>query len=283
MKRIYGRIIVLAVLGLLAMGAAPAEAQRDYEPLFDKFNFRFEGSFVMTNTEIRFDSKEHGLGTTLSFEDDLGLDGRTMTPSLSFDWQVGRRHRLGIRWQEVGRNSTAQALTEIEWDGVTIPIDANIDLLYDYETYAMDYTYYPWIKERWAVGFGLGLRTLSILAAITVEGELVGQSGGADFTAPLPYINFEYRRMLGEHWRMKAGLGWLDLTIGDISGSQYIGRLAFEYITDRRWGFGAAINLSTINVDWDALAGGEDQVDLSGHVNFDINDFSLYVRIRFGS
>jgi hypothetical protein len=101
--------------------------------------------------------------------------------------------------------------------------------------------------------------------------------------APLPYINFEYRRLLGEHWRMKMGLGWLDVTIGDISGSQYIGRLAFEYITDKRWGFGAALNLSTVNVDWDVLAGGEDQADLSGHVNLDINDISLYVRIRFGS
>jgi hypothetical protein len=261
--------------------AVPAAAQGVYDPLFDRFNFKLEGSAVGLTSVIRLDSEGLGEGTELHFEDDLGLSGGEVIPSLSFEWQVGRRHRLGVRWQDIDRSSTAQALTEIHWGDEIIPIEANIGLAFDITTYAVDYTYYPWIKERWAGGFGIGFRVLDLTTVLVVEEIELDEQ--VSVSAPIPYINFEYRRMLGEHWRMKAGLGWLDLTIGDISGSQYIGRLAFEYITDRRWGFGAAINLSTINVDWDALAGGEDQVDLSGHVNLDINDFSLYVRIRFGS
>ena len=270
------RIVTIMTVLVLGSAAAPAFAQKGaYEPLFDKFNFRLEGSFVSTNTEIRFDSKEHGLGTTLSFEDDLGLDGTQMTPSLSFEWQVGRRHRLGIRWQEVGRDSSAQALTEIEWDGEIIPIDANIDLIYDYETYALDYTYYPWIKERWAAGFGVGLRTLSILAALTVEGEQVGESGGgADFTAPLPYINFEYRRMLSAKWRMRAGLGYFYLAIGNYSGWQGIARLSVEHNTFKNVGFGAALNASNVVAD-------ADSEDFFGRVEIGIDDISFFIRVRF--
>ena len=261
--------------------AVPAAAQGVYDPLFDRFNFKLEGSAVSLSTAIRLDSEYLGEGTVLHFEDDLGLGGEEIVPSVSFEWQLGRRHRLGVRWQDIDRSSTAQALTEIHWGDEIIPIEANIGLAFDITTYAVDYTYYPWIKERWAGGFGIGFRVLDITTVLAVdEIELEEQ---VNASAPLPYINFEYRRMLGEHWRMKAGLGWLDLTIGDISGSQYIGRLAFEYITDRRWGFGAALNLSTINVDWDALAGGEDEADLSGKVELGINDISLYVRIRFGS
>jgi len=261
--------------------AVPAAAQGVYDPLFDRFNFKLEGSAVSLSTAIRLDSEYLGEGTVLHFEDDLGLGGEEIVPSVSFEWQLGRRHRLGVRWQDIDRSSTAQALTEIHWGDEIIPIEANIGLAFDITTYAVDYTYYPWIKERWAGGFGIGFRVLDITTVLVVEEIELDER--VNVSAPIPYINFEYRRMLGEHWRMKAGLGWLDLTIGDISGSQYIGRLAFEYITDRRWGFGAALNLSTINVDWDALAGGEDQVDLAGHVNLDINDISLYVRIRFGS
>ncbi len=261
--------------------AVPAAAQGVYDPLFDRFNFKLEGSAVSLSTAIRLDSEYLGEGTVLHFEDDLGLGGEEIVPSVSFEWQLGRRHRLGVRWQDIDRSSTAQALTEIHWGDEIIPIEANIGLAFDITTYAIDYTYYPWIKERWAAGFGIGFRVLDITTVLVVEEIELDEK--VNVSAPIPYINFEYRRMLGEHWRMKAGLGWLDLTIGDISGSQYIGRLAFEYITDRRWGFGAALNLSTINVDWDALAGGEDQVDLAGHVNLDINDVSLYVRIRFGS
>ena len=265
-------IVTVLVLGL---AAAPALAQQaGFEPLFDKFNFRLEGSFVGTSTKIRFDSKEHGLGTTLSFEDDLGLDRTKMTPSLSFEWQVGRKHRLGIRWQEVGRNASSQTLTEIEWDGEIIPVDANIDLIYNYETYAVDYTYYPWIKERWAAGFGLGLRTLTILASLTVEGEEVGASGGADFTAPLPYINFEYRRMLSAKWRMKAGLGYFYLAIGDYSGWQGIVRLSFEHRTFKNVGFGAALNGSDVEADVASQ-------DFFGQVEIGINDISLFIRVRF--
>ena len=273
-------VAILTVILVVAI-AVPAAAQGVYDPLFDRFNFKLEGSAVGLKSVIRLDSEYLDEGTELHFEDDLGLSGGEVIPSLSFEWQVGRRHRLGVRWQDIDRSSTAQALTEIHWGDEIIPIEANIGLAFDITTYAVDYTYYPWIKERWAGGFGIGFRVLDITTVLVVEEIELDEQ--VSVSAPIPYIYFEYRRMLGEHWRMKAGLGWLDVTFGDISGSQYIGRLAFEYITDKRWGFGAAINLSTINVDWDALAGGEDQVDLSGHVNLDINDFSLYVRIRFGS
>jgi len=275
------RYVAILTLVFVFSIAVPAAAQGVYDPLFDRFNFKLEGSFVNLSTAIRLDSEFLGEGTSLTFEDDLGLSSGEVVPSLSFEWQVGRRHRLGVRWQDIDRSSTAQALTEIQWGDEIIPIEANIGLAFDITTYAVDYTYYPWIKERWAGGFGIGLRVLDITTVLEVEEIELDEQ--VNVSAPIPYINFEYRRILGEHWRMKAGLGWLDVTIGDISGSQYIGRLAFEYITDSRWGFGAAVNLSTINVDWDALAGGEDQVDLAGHVNLDINDISLYVRIRFGS
>jgi hypothetical protein len=276
MRRITATLIAIFVVAV----AVPVDAQGVSEPLFDRFNFKLEGSFVKLSTEIRLDSEYAGEGTSLKFEEDLGLSEGAVVPTLSFEWQVGRRHRLGVRWQDIDRSSTAQTLTEIQWGDEVIPIEANIGLAFDITTLAVDYTYYPWIKERWAGGFGLGFRVLDITTVLTVEEIELDEK--VNVSAPLPYINFEYRRMLGEHWRMKAGLGWLAVSIGDIDGSQYIGRLAFEYITDRLWGFGAAVNLSTVDVDWDDLAGGDDEGYNSGYVNLGINDFSLYVRIRFG-
>lgn len=276
MRRFAAILIVVLVVSI----AVPAAAQGLYEPLFDRFNFKLEGSFVNLKTAIRLDSETLGKGTTLHFEDDLGLGDSEVVPSLSFEWQVGRRHRLAARWQDIDRSSSAQVLTEIQWGDETIPIDANIGIAFDITTYAVDYTYYPWIKERWAGGFGLGFRILDITAVLRVDEIELDQDVNA--SAPLPYVNFEYRRKLSEKWRLKAGLGWLAITIGDISGSQYIGRLAFEYQTRKRWGFGAAVNLSTIDVDWEGLEREDGGNELSGHIDFDINDISLYVRIRFG-
>ncbi len=273
------RFISSTAFFLLALSAAPAAAQGVYEPLFDTFNFKFEASWVSTSTLIRLDSENLGEGTTLSFEDDLGLPDKESVPSLSFEWQVGRRHRLGVRWQDVNRDSTAQVLEEIIWGGEIIPIDAEVTLGFDIRTLSVDYTYYPWVKERWAGGFGLGFRIMSLKTALAVDDtELEAQIKG---TAPLPYVNFEYRRIFGERWRVKAQVGWLEVRVGDVKGGQYIGRLAGEYITGKRWGFGAALNYSEVSVDWDDVDKGPEADQLNAKIDLDINDISLYVRIRF--
>jgi hypothetical protein len=264
---------------LLVSAALPATAQGVHEPLFDTFNFKFEASWVNTSTLIRLDSENLGEGTTLSFEDDLGLPDKEAVPSLSFEWQAGRRHRLGVRWQDINRDSSTQVLEQIEWGGEIIPVEADITLGFDIRTLALDYTYYPWIKERWAGGFGIGFRVMELKTTLAVENiELEEQIDG---TAPLPYINFEYRRMFGERWRVKAALGWLEVRIGDIKGGQYIGRLAGEYITGKRWGFGAAVNISEVDVDWQNIDSTIEGDVLTAKIVLDINDISLYVRIRW--
>ena len=271
------RVALLALLALV-FSALPAAAQGVSEPLFDTFNFRFEASWVVTRTTIRLDSEILGEGTTLSFEDDLGLSDKEAVPSLSFEWQFGRKHRLGVRWQDIKRDSTTQVLEEIEWGGEIIPVEANVTLGFDIRTLAADYTYYPWVKERWAGGIGLGFRVMGLNTTLTVDNvELEEQVDG---TAPLPYINFEYRRIFGERWRLKAQAGWLEVKIGDVKGGQYIGRLAGEYITLKRWGFGAALNYSNVDVDWQNIDKVENDV-LSAVIDLDINDISLYFRVRW--
>ena len=271
-------VALLVSLGVV-LSALPAAAQGVNEPLFDTFNFRFEASWVQVTTTIRLDSEVLGKGTTLSFEDDLGLPDKEIVPTLSFEWMAGRRHRLGVRWQDVNRDSTTQVLEEINWGGEIIPIEADVALGFDIRTLAVDYTYYPWVKERWAGGFGLGFRVMGLKTTLTVDDTKLEEQ--IDGTAPLPYINFEYRRIFRERWVLKAQAGWLAVKIGDVKGGQYIGRLAGEYITERRWGFGAAINFSNVDVDWDNIGASVEEGLLRAKIDLDINDFSLYFRVRW--
>jgi len=277
---VIGAVFVALVLAV----AVPAEAQRDFEPLFDKFNFKLAGSWVALTTEIRLDSDlGDGKGTTLNFEDDLGLGSNEVIPTLAFEWQIARKHKLGVRWQDISRDSSAQALTEIEWGDETIPIDADVTLGFDITQAFIDYAYYPWVKDRWAAGFGLGFRWMDIQATLAwSEGnENIEGSSDVKASAPLPYIYFEYRRLFSDNWRFITGLGWLYISIDDISGGQVIGRASIEYLAGKRWSFGGALNLSTINVDWDGLKDEENNTLLSGAVEMAINDITVFVRVRF--
>jgi hypothetical protein len=275
------RVGYFSVIGLLLFSATSAPAQNIDHPLFDRFNFMLEGSAVGMKTAIRLDSATLDKGTTLSFEDDLGLDNRKWIPTLSFEWQISRKHRLAARWQDIPRGSNTQIPEEIEWGDEVIPIESNVSLDFQVEQILFDYTYYPWVKEKWAGGFGFGLRWMDLLTALKVdEIELEDQ---LDVAAPLPYFNFEYRRVLSDRWRLKAGLGRFYLSLGDISGGQWIARVGAEYITGRHWGFGIAINASAINVDWTGIENPDGENELTARIDMDINDVSLYVRIRFGS
>ena len=60
-----------------------------------------------------------------------------------------------------------------------------------------------------------------------------------------------------------------------------IGRAGIEYLAGKRWSFGGALNLSTINVDWDGLKDEENNTLLSGAIEMAINDITVFVRVRF--
>ena len=275
--------VIAIMLGSFILAAAPAEAQRSFEPLFDKFNFKLAGSWVKIKTEIRLDSDlTEGTGTTLSFEDDLGLGSDETIPTLAFEWQIARKHKLGVRWQDISRDSNTQALTEIQWGDEIIPFDADITLAFDLTQAFIDYTYYPWVKDRWAFGFGLGLRWMDIQATLAYSDEGNDVEGQSDVkgSAPLPYLYFEYRRLFSDNWRFITGLGWLYIKIDDLEGGQWIGRVGIEYLAGKRWSFGAAVNLSTIDVDWNAISTEEGTV-LNLVLDMGINDLSLFARVRF--
>ena len=275
-------VILVAFVMVFLAAAMPAQAQREYEPLFDKFNFKVEGSWVGLKTEIRLDSELLGEGTTLSFEDDLNLDSGQGIPTLAFEWQIAKKHKLAVRWQDITRDSSAQALTEIQWGDEIIPINADITLGFDITQGFVDYAYYPWVKDRWAAGFGIGLRIMDIQATLSYQDEENEIEGSSDVkgTAPLPYLYFEYRRLFSENWRFITGLGWLYIEIDDVKGGQWIGRAGIEYLAGKRWAFGAAFNLSNIDVDWDAIKTEEADI-LSLGLDMGINDFSIFARVRF--
>ena len=91
--------------------------------------------------------------------------------------------------------------------------------------------------------------------------------------------------MFSEDWRFITGLGWLQVKIDDIDGSQYIGHVGIEYLAGNRWSFGAAVNLSAIDVDWNAIKvddGDAGTIELlNAAIKMEINDISVFVRVRF--
>jgi hypothetical protein len=266
---------------IIALSAVTAEAQREYEPLFDKFNFQVEASWVNISSEIRLDSEILGEGTTVDFEN-LGLAADKTIPTLAFQWQIAKRHRVGVRWQDIKRSSTTHVEEDIQWGDVIIPVDATLGLDFDVTQYFVDYAFYPWVKEAWAAGFGLGFRWMDLSTTLAWEGLNVSDDGRSQSTAsgPLPYLYFEYRRLFSDDWRFMTGVGWLSVKVGDIDGTQWVGHVGIEYLAGKWWSFGAGFNLATVDVDWAGIEVDQGNL-LDGALNWDIEDISVFARVRF--
>ena len=84
-----------------------------------------------------------------------------------------------------------------------------------------------------------------------------------------------------ENWRMILGVGWLEITIEDISGGQYIGRAGFEYLLGKRWSVGAAVNIANVDVSADNIKDDDGLGTLNADIKMDIWDLSLFGRVRF--
>lgn len=282
MSRIRNTIVIVAMsVVFMSLAAAPAEAQREYYPLFDKFNFQVEASWINVSTEIRLDSEILGVGTTIDFEN-LGLAADKTIPTLAFQWQIAKRHRVGVRWQDIDRRSTTHVEDEIHWGDEIIPVDATLGLDVGITQTFVDYAFYPWVKERWAAGFGLGLRWMDLSTTFAWDGANIEEGGRSTAAAsgPLPYLYFEYRRLFSENWRFMAGLGWLGLKVGDIDGTQWVAHAGIEYLVGKRWSVGAGFNFAVVDVDWVGIEIDQGSL-LDGALSFDINDFSINARVRF--
>jgi hypothetical protein len=268
-------VISASIATLVAPGAAQAQ-QRDSH-LFDRISIALEGSWAVMDTMIRLDSEALGTGTEVNFENDGGLDSSKAVPTLSFEWRVGRRHRLGGWWMDVRRDSTNTILKEIKFGDEVFPPAAEVRFLFETEEIALNYTYFLKLEDRHAFGIGGGFRILKTIAGLAALNLEITEEG--DFTAPLPFLWLEYRYGIGPKWRLISDFGVFYIEIGDYSGSQIVLDAFVEYLAGKRLSVGFGIRGA--RVDADVKTGSEIAGDFYGATKMAIASARLFVRVRF--
>ncbi len=269
------RFFVLGLATILAAALAPALAAAQEYPLIDRFTLSLAGSNIGLSTEIRLDSRELGLGTTINFEDDLGLDSSKIIPAVFFQARLGRRHVIDGSWSKADRNSTSQALDEIQFGDIIIPGGSQVALSYDQEQFLLGYSYYFLLRDRWGLGLRVGARYLSLTTILTVQ--TLDLEEEADAAYPLPFLGFSFRYGISKNnrWRLISNFGWLSVDIGDVDGSQYILNATVEHLTWKHFGFGLGFNLSTIDVTID------DGDDFIGTADVSASQVGIFGRARW--
>lgn len=263
-----------AALAVCLYAPPPAAAQsQDYQErwVLDKYSLGFSGRFNSLDTKLRVDSELLGVGTEVDAEDFLGLDTDDNNYDITAELRFARKHRLAGSYSNFNRDQSREIDREIQVGETVFPVDALVRTELDIQTISFSYRYYPWLEENWALGFGLGFRWYDFALEAGVNDLDLLES--ADISAPMPFVGADFRYAVTSRVRASAAVGYFDVELGDLAGSQILAEGSAEYLILPYLTAGAGVDLGQLDVDFDG-----DNWD--GAADSDIIGLRLFVKLR---
>ena len=263
----------LSLLVAVFLYAGSAARAADAGPLDYRFAFWGGGYFAEVDTSMRWDS-DILPGTDIGFESTLGMDDNESTFNGEFEWRFFNRHALALRYFKLGRNGTNDTPINLIINGITIPINAEVDSFFDVEVIALKYNF-AFIKRdnlRMDVGLGLSVQDLKFgIAAREVDIE-----EDADVTAPLPTITLGLDWAITPKWIANLDLGWFEIKLDNVKGKITEFRGGVTWMPWENVGFNVAYNFFDVEGKVTSEEG-----NFEGRINYDFRGPMLGVVVTF--
>ncbi|MFN0242759.1 MAG: hypothetical protein ACKVWV_07680 [Planctomycetota bacterium] len=227
----------------------------NHPSLTDRF-FLGVGAFAATSTtEARLDSPS-GIGTTVDFEDVLGLESNDLVPQGIARWRFGERWRLELEHFRLDRSNTTQISGEIVWGDETFPVNSTLDTEFNVSVTRLSCGYSFYKRPDKELGIALGFHLMDI------EIELSSGSANADDAAalaPLPVVSMYGQCALTDTWAVSSRLDAFRVSYDPYEGHVFsIGLDAlFQPWRHVGMGFGwrsLAVEFSAEASDWEGQA-----------------------------
>lgn len=239
------RIFLAVLLGGVACSALGA----DKDAVRHRWGVNLGGQFVYdAETIVRLDALNGLIGTTINFNEDLGLESNASTVKLDGYWRFNNHHSIRADWYRVDRSGQRTLEIDINFGDRFFQAGADVNSLFNVEIIdAMyQYSFYNTEKVEFAVQGGLHITTLDV----GIDDTNAALSESASVTAPLPVFGFAARYNFFP--KLSVNFNWksLELEVGDFGGNLTEMSLLAEHRTFKRLGFG--FGLQRFDMDLEA-------------------------------
>jgi hypothetical protein len=221
--------------------------------LTDRFFIGIGAFYPSSTTDARLNSPS-GIGTTVSFEDMLGLDNSDVVPTGFVRWRMSDRWRLELEHFALNRSNTATLNSDIIWGDQIFNAGTQVDARYDVAITRLSAGYSFFKTPDKEVGVALGFHVTSI------EAELAGSGGGGSDSgkvlAPLPVISLYGQVALSDRWAIASRLDAFRLAYEPYEGHVFAMGVDVLYQPWRHFGMGIGwrsleMEVSASKSDWD--------------------------------
>jgi hypothetical protein len=235
-------ILVTAVILTLPWCTAIAAEGDDWQSwaLGDPFTIYLEAMFPSIDTQVRLDASDGTQGTTVDFEQNLGMSDSEALPAVGFMWRFAKRHRLRVDAFDLDRSGSAISTTEIRFGDEVFQADLPIASFFDTRVLSVGYSYSLLFDEKKELSLAAGLSVQDISFGLIGEGPLGKIEADAGLTAPLPAFGLTGAYALTDKWILGGGFGYfaLKLSFSDeeelsgeiINAAAYIRHNTFEKV-----------------------------------------------------
>lgn len=261
-------------LALLLLMTTPLFAQE----LFPRFSIIGGTSPSSFETNARIDPETAGLGTTVNFERDLGLEGEKDLQRFAVQWRPFARHELAATYFSAPREGVEQIDREITFGDQTYPVRANVTSELDLDYRSLTYTYWARRTDRDGIGISIGAAALSFDASViaTAENQSVTLTEEAETDVPVALVGLQGRVAFTNRIYGEAGASMLPkVTIEGYTGDALTASARLEYRPVRWLGIGASYHYFRLDVDVDQTG------DLTGALDMTIQGPEAFVRLAF--
>jgi hypothetical protein len=162
-------------------------------------------------------------GSTVSFEDELGLASRKTLPWFTAGARLGSDWRVEVEYFSLRRNGTQSISRDIAFGQTVFPASATLNSSFDSDIFRLSAGWSALRTEQTELGMTLGLHItrfkLGLAAQAAVGGASAsGRAEAQDALVPLPTVGLYGKHDFTREWSVQARIDYFTLSFGDYGG-----------------------------------------------------------------
>jgi hypothetical protein len=265
--------ILHVVLGIVVWGIAGVAAADESSP-WERYSIDLGAFFSDSDTELRFDSDDLGIGATIDPKETFGMDTEDTNYRIDAFWRFGstRRHQLEVHYFNVDNAGSRTLDLNTQIGNVIFPNGAAVNSQLQLQFINVNYSYAFFQDDRMRLAGAIGIDTTAF--DFNVNAPRQGLAVSETFTSPVPVFGLRGDFIVTPRWRVKASTDLIYLPLNEYDVSVSDSLLAIEYLPFEHAGIGLGLNNVRYRIDSDSL-------DVDGKARLQFLGALAYLKLRF--